>query len=356
MSRRHVLGVVAAFGATVATFPSFGRAAGPPPNNGLIDVHAHIVPDFFVEAAKAAGRGQPNGMPGYPPWDEAAALAMMNRQGIQAAIVSPPATNFGDDIAARALARRVNVLAGEMKARRPDRFGFLIALPLPDVAGTLAEIANGFDSLHADGVVMDSNSAGIYPGDAAFDPIFAELDRRGAVLFIHPTSPSCPVCTKAPGQGVPAPVLEFMFETTRVVANLVTSRTLDRFPNIKIIIPHAGAALPALADRLAFATPGLAPGLGVSPQDFFRAYGRFYYDLAGNPLPRALPALRSFAAPDRLLYGSDWPWTPEQAVPGQRGQLTAALASEPDFSRGVFGGNALKLFPRFATPMRPTSG
>ena len=352
VSRRHALGAAGAFGLTAAAFPSLGAAAGP--TEGLIDVHAHIVPDFYVEAAKAAGITRPDGMPGFPAWNEAAALAVMDRQGVRTAVLSlsSPGAHFGNDAAARALTRRVNELTGAMKARRPDRFGFFATLPLPDVAGALTEMAYAFDQLHADGVVIESNSAGVYPGDAALDPVFAELNRRNGVLFIHPTSPNCPCCAKAAGQGLAKPVLEFMFETTRVVANLITSHTVDRFPNVRIIIPHAGAALPALADRLALAGSVLTPEAGLSAQDFFKAYSRFYYDLAGYPTPRGLPALRSFAAPDRLLYGSDYPWTAEPPVERLRGALMSALASEPDFARGVYRGNALKLFPRLASSAR----
>jgi predicted TIM-barrel fold metal-dependent hydrolase len=137
-----------------------------------------------------------------------------------------------------------------------------------------------------------------------------------------------------------------MFESTRVAANLIASGTLDRFSRLRIIIPHAGAALPALADRLAIAGPRLNPEYGVQTADVQRGLARFYYDLAGMPLPRALPALRTFADPRRLLYGSDWPFTREDLASSLLGQMDSALSAEAAFRTAVYSGNARNLFPR----------
>jgi predicted TIM-barrel fold metal-dependent hydrolase len=310
-----------------------------------------MIPDFYRDAAVAAGFERPDGMPGIPLWSPELALATMDRLGIGTAIlsVSSPGVHFGDDLAARKLARKVNEFAADLRASHPRRFGFFASLPLPDVEGALAELDHAFDTLGADGVVIESNSAGIYPGDPRLDPVFAEMDRRGTVLFIHPTSPNCP-CHSSPSNAFAAPTLDFMFESTRVAANLIASRTLDRFQRLRVIIPHAGAALPALADRLAIVGPALNPEYGLQTADVQRGLSRFYYDLAGMPLPRALPALRTFADPARLLYGSDWPFTREAIVGNLFGQLDAALSAETAFRTAVYSGNALDLFPQLRAP------
>ena len=139
-----------------------------------------------------------------------------------------------------------------------------------------------------------------------------------------------------------------MFETTRAVTSYILSGAAKRYPNIRIIIPHAGATLPVLADRIVGAAM-LLPGLKASPQDVMDALGRFNYDLAGTPVPRQLPALRTFANPDRILFGSDWPFTPMPAVSFGMQRLDAFLAAEPDFLEAIERKNALNLFPKFAT-------
>ena len=311
----------------------------------LFDVHTHFVPDVYRQAALAAGRGTPDGMPGIPPWTEEGMLRMMDNVGIAKGIlsISSPGVYFGDMAAARALSRQVNLEGAALKRRWPDRLGLFASLPLPDVEGALAEIAFAFDELGADGIYLQSNAGGIYPGDSPFEAVFAELGRRDAIVFLHPTSPACPCCgeTERP---LPRPVLEFMFETTRAVTNLVLGGTLDRHPGIKLIVPHAGATLPVLLDRIVWTAGMNANMTDLEPSAIRATFGRLYFDLAGAPVPRLLPALRSFADPSRLFYGSDWPHTPQPLVERLRQDLDSFLAQEPDFLADVGYRNAERLF------------
>lgn len=311
----------------------------------LFDVHTHFVPDVYRQAAVAAGWGTPDGMPGIPAWTERGMLEMMDTIGIAKGIlsISSPGVYFGDGAAARDLSRKVNLEGAALKARWPDRLGLFASLPLPDVDGALAEIAFAFDELDAEGIYLQSNAGGIYPGDSAFERVFAELDRREAIVFLHPTSPACPCCGDRE-RPMPRPVLDFMFETTRAVTNLVLSGTLDRFPRIKLIVPHAGATLPVLLDRIVW-TAGLNPNMTDLAGEALRAtFGRLYFDLAGAPVPRLLPALRSFADATHLFYGSDWPHTPQPVVAQLREDLDTFLGDEPDFLAAVQFGNAARLF------------
>lgn len=315
----------------------------------LVDVHAHFIPDGYRRAAIAAGHSHPDGMPGLPAWSAGEMLAMMDRIGIATAIlsISSPGVHFGNDAAARALAREVNLAGAELRNAHPDRFGFFASLPLPDVAGSLEELAYALDELHADGIMIESNHGGIYPGDPAFEPLFVEFDRRGAVVFMHPTSPHCASCSM-PSVVLPGPILEFMFETTRAVTNLLLSGTLDRYRQLRMIVPHAGAVLPVLVDRIAGSLALLGNAAHVSQTTMFEALARLYYDVAGAPLPRLLPALRTLANPRRLLYGSDWPFTPEPAVTA----LLSILLNAPDVpgwsKPQLCRGNAEQLFPRLS--------
>ena len=335
--------------AGASTLSSHDTANVEPRRRPLVDVHAHFVPEHYRAAAVAAGHGHPDGFPSFPAWSEKAMLETMDRIGITTAFlsISSPGVHFGDDTAARELARFVNREGARLKATRPKRFGHFASLPLPDVAGALDEIAAAFDRFDADGVVIESNNGGLYPGNPAFESIFAELDRRSAVVFLHPTSPNCPCCSVG-NPPLPRPILEFMFETTRAVTDLVLSGTLERHPNVKLIVPHGGAALPVLADRIALSAAVL-PGMNVTPASVMASLNRLYYDTAGAPLPRQLPALRTFADPARLLYGSDWPFTPEPAVARLLVALDTAMAAEADLLNAIRHGNAAKLFPRLAS-------
>jgi predicted TIM-barrel fold metal-dependent hydrolase len=356
IDRRALLGGLMLAGAAV---PAGTARAQPKPSDSpaiagsallpRIDVHAHYLPDFYREAAIAAGHEHPDGMPGLPLWDPGMAVEMMDRLSIRTAMlsISSPGVHFGDDAAARSLARRVNEAGGRAAADHPGRFGLFASLPLPDVDGALAEAAYAFDVLKADGVAVETNHHGVYLGDPRFDPIFAELDRRRAVVFMHPTSPHCPCC-QGVGPAWPRPMLEFMFETTRAVTNLILTGTLDRFPNIRLIVPHAGAALPVLADRVVGLAPALQLPDPVEPDHVFATLRRLHYDLAGFPLPRLLPALLQIADPGRILYGSDWPFTPLPIVTRLAQEQDATPLFDDATRRRVLHDNAVVLFPRLA--------
>lgn len=312
---------------------------------GTIDVHAHYIPDFYREAAVAAGHARPDGMPGFPAWSAPEMLAMMDRQGMARAYlsISSPGVHFGDAAAARGLARAVNEDGARTCAAHPGRFGFFASLPLPDVDGAIEEARRSLDQLGANGVVMESNHHGVRIGDPELEGLLAELNRRKAVVFLHPTSPGCS-CGVGRSPALPAPILEFMFETTRAVTNIILARVPDRYPGIRFIIPHAGAAVPALADRIAMVAGAFPATASLTADDIIRQLGGFYYDLAGAPLPRLLPALRTFADDARLLYGSDYPFTSEPVVSRLRAALEKGLASDPDLLAAVRRGNAAALF------------
>jgi predicted TIM-barrel fold metal-dependent hydrolase len=325
-----------------AARPSSASAAAP----WRIDVHAHYLPDAYRRAGLAAGIARPDGMPAWPAWDPAAALATMDRLGVASAVlsVSSPGVNFGNDAAAATLARAVNEAGAGLVALHPARFGLFASLPLPDIDAALAETGYALDTLHADGVVLLTNYRGIYLGDPRFDALLAELDRRHAVAFMHPTGPYCPGCPG--GLDYPQPMIEFMFETTRAVTHLVFSGTLDRYPRIQFIVPHAGAAVPVLSDRIA----GMIPALGLpnapTADHVSALLRRLYYDLAGYAVPKMLPALFAVADPGRILYGSDWPFTPEPVVAKLSGLIDSTPVLDGETRSRILRANAQALLPR----------
>ncbi|WP_157160293.1 amidohydrolase family protein [Cupriavidus sp. BIS7] len=358
--RQALAGVV---GLTASAIGGLGVAASPAsaaePNTvatgamGRIDVHAHYIPPEYRAALEAAGHSKPSGMPAIPPWSAAGHVGMMDSLGIATAMlsISAPGLHFGDDAAARRLARHCNDEGAKAVRAHPGRFGLFAALPLPDVAGSLAELAHAFDTLHADGVVMESNYHGIYLGDARLDPVFAELNRRKATVFIHPTDPYCPCCqgqesAVLPPLGYPYPMIEFIFDTTRAVFNLILSGTLEKYPDVKIIVPHAGAAVPVLTARVG--AIGTLLKLGRNRAGVDAAIRKLYYDLAGAPEPVALSALLQVADPTRVLYGSDYPFTPAPVAADLAAVLDGSPHIPPNLRGAFMRDNALALFPRLA--------
>ncbi|MDX6264424.1 MAG: 6-methylsalicylate decarboxylase [Kribbellaceae bacterium] len=282
---------------------------------GLIDVHAHFLLPEYVAAAERAGHLRPDGMPAWPEWSVQRHLDLMDGTGIAKSVlsVSSPGVHFGDDFRAQVLARRVNEAAAELGRQYPSRFGFFASLPLPDVDGALVEAQYALDVLHADGVVLTSNAGGHYPGDPSWDQLWRELDDRSAVVFLHPTSPPQ---WRQVALDRPRPMIEFLFDSARAVADLALTGIFSRYPKVQFIITHAGGVLPLLGDRLDLFRSTYATTSSDLPSVTSQLQ-ELWYDVAGTPVPHQLPALEAVAGADHLLYGSDHCFTPAEAVAAQ---------------------------------------
>lgn len=317
-----------------------------------IDVHSHYIPKAYREWLVDSGLISTDGF-ALPPWDMQQQVEDMDRTNLGAAVLSlsSPDIHWGDSGKARSLARDANEVAAEAVAAYPGRFGFYATLPLPDVDASLAEIDYAFDVLHADGIKFYSNSNGVYLGDSKFDPIFAELNRRNAVVTLHPVrSKAIPDNVLA---GVPYPLFEFQFDTTRAVANMIFNGTLRRNPGIKFVCPHMGALFPLLGGRM----EGIAKLMvhyktapeGFEPPDVKAELASFYYDTAGGfNLPVQIPALKGIGKPEKILCGSDYPFTPAVVGAQMLDDLRKTDLLTEEEKVGVLHTNALVLFPRFA--------
>jgi predicted TIM-barrel fold metal-dependent hydrolase len=306
-----------------------------------IDVHFHYLSPEYREKMIDAVGGSPDGF-AAPQWSAEAALAMMDRMNIATGMlsVSSPGVHFGNDAKARLLARSVNEFAARTMGDHRGRFGGFASLPLPDVDGALEEIGYALDTLKLDGVVMLTNFNGVYLGDKRLDPVFDELNRRTAVVFIHPTSP---ICWQQSALGYPRPMLEFTFDSTRAVVNLIFSGTTTRCPKVRFIVPHAGGTLPFLARRIGMFARALAGGTPVAAEEHLR---KLYYDLAGSPGSNALAPLLEMTERSHILYGSDCVHTPEAVVSAHLAELLSSKLLSADDFRAIARGNALALFPR----------
>ncbi len=308
-----------------------------------IDVHAHYLPGSYRAALVDNGHGQPDGFPQIPAWSAEEHVAVMDRLGIATSLlsISSPGVHLGDGAATPDRAREVNEAGHRAVRDHPGRFGLFASIPLPDVDACIAEIAHCCDRLDVTGFTALTNVGGTYLGDPAFGPVFRELDRRGARLFIHPTSPACWEHTSL---GRPRPMLEFFFDTTRAVVDLVLNGTVARHPGIEFLIPHAGATLPVVADRVRAFSQVLAVDPGV---DVLRDLGRLHFDLAGFPVPRQLDALLTLTTIEHLHYGSDYPFTPE-VVAAMAGERLAEAGDPPGSLPAALRANTERLFPALA--------
>ena len=310
-----------------------------------IDVHHHIIPPVYREAMRRAGITDP--IPGvdYPDWDVQTTLAVMDRQGIATAIVSisEPGVNFGNLALARDLARQINEFSARLVADHPQRFGAFAVLPLPDVNAALRELEYALDTLKLDGIGLLTNYRGTYLGDDTLDALFAELNRRQVVAFIHPSTPPS---KDQPTFGLPPSLYEFTFDTTRMVANLLYSGTLDRYSNLRLILSHAGGTVPYLTKRLTFG-PTIGSYLKArAPQNLIASLRQLYYDVAMSASSYTLPSLQALVDPSHILFGSDYPFMPEPGVADN----VAGLADYDGFDQQaqwmIERENALALFPR----------
>jgi predicted TIM-barrel fold metal-dependent hydrolase len=310
-----------------------------------IDVHQHLVPPRYAAWLRAKGVQDAGGRD-LPAWSAEEALAVMDAHGIARAILSVstpgvrPEPGKRDDGEARAMARELNEFAAGVVRDHPARFGFFATLTLPDVDGALAEAAHALDVLGAAGVILLANTQGHYLGRPEDEPLFAALDRRHAAVFVHPSTlpgPSVP--------GVPPFAADFLLDTTRAAYRLVQSGAVRRFPNLKIILAHAGGFLPYASHRLMAAL--LAEG-GRAPGEILDDLRGFWFDTALSGSPAALPSLLAFAKPGHVLFGSDWPYAPAPAVSYFTGQLDAYGSLDADGHAAIDHRNATRLFGKEA--------
>ena len=309
-----------------------------------IDFQAHYLPPSYYDFLAEEGLFCPDGFP-TPQWDEAWQQEMMGELGIAYALlsVSSPSLWTKDPARTRTLARKVNDEGAEIVSRAPGNLSFLATLPLPEVSAAIDEARRCLDTLHAGGVGLMTNYGGVYLGDRSLDPSLAELNGRGALAVLRPTKPA--VTVPNVNQEIPVPAFEYFVETTRTFLNLVQNDTFARYPDIRWVIPHAGAFLPILADRfesfalmLRFADPDRRV-------DILADMAHVYYDLAGFSEPKQLAMLLRNVDETHLLYGSDTPYTDISACVGQ----AEALEETPKLTERqkalLFTENALTLLP-----------
>ncbi len=305
-----------------------------------IDTHHHAIPSFYRDLLRKARIDEAGGRD-LPEWSPEASWETMGELNVATAIlsVSTPGTAFLPSTAdATSLARDINDYLAELVRAQPDRFGFFATIPMPHISESVDEVVRSLDELSADGVVLLANSAGIYLGQHGQDDLFAALDARSAVVFIHPADLPGPAV-----DGVPPFAADFLLDTTRAAYLLVRNGICRKYPNIKFILSHAGGFVPYASHRMAVAIMG---DTGRSPMDSLDDFAGFYFDTALSSSAAALPSLLAFAKPGHVTFGSDRPFAPIAAGKLFAAGLETYPGLDPDARAAIERTNALALFPR----------
>jgi len=318
-----------------AVFAQRGNATKP----FRIDVHHHFGPPDWV----AEVRGRPLLQPANTTWTTEKSIEDMDRGAVAASIVSitNPGLWFGDKAKTIRLARYCNEFAAKMVQQHPTRFGFFAAMPLPEVDATLKEIAYAYDTLKADGVGLLTSYDNTWLGNATYRPVLEELNRRNAVVHVHPTAAPCCRDLSYMPQGLLPSAMEYGTDTTRAITGICFSGDAARFSNIRWIWSHGGGTMPFLAGRIDGSSGNFKQQM---PNGLFPELRKFFYDLAGAANAGAVASLQKLVNTDHILFGTDFP-------PGGKSLEVAQtirelkMFTESDL-RLIDRENAVKLLPR----------
>ena len=316
---------------------------------GVIDVHSHIITSEFVSALENEGRLMDEGFP-LPKYDVAQHLKWMDEAGIETSVL----TLAAPQPTSAEVVRKTNEAAARIKKEHPGRFLFCAALPLPDVDAAIEEAKYALDVLKADGIKLATNVNGQYLGVPELDTLFAFLNERKAVVILHPHRPE-PV-NRQVMQQTPLAMQEYLSETTRAVANMISRNVLARYPQVKVVVPHCGAYLPLALPRMKSLTPVMQKNGMVGEIDYEANLRVLYYDLAGAHSPETIRMMLTITTPDHLLYGSDYPYVAPQVLMQSIQRMKDYLSKEPDlapFREMILSRNAQWLFGK--TLEKPTA-
>jgi 6-methylsalicylate decarboxylase len=316
-------------------------AASVTSNPRRIDVHHHMLPPEYASLTRDRILEITSGDATVLKWTPDVTLEQMEQFGVASAILSLPVPGawFGGKENSRKLARISNEYGARLAKDYPGRFGAFAALPLPDVDGSLREIEYAFDALGADGVYLQTSYDDKWPGDAAFAPVFDELNRRKAIVFVHPTEPCC--CANLI-PGIPSNVIEFVFDTTRAIISFLVNGTFARCPDIRFIFCHSGGTMPVLAARINGFFQARSALASRVPNGVFYELRKLNYDIANATNPSSLAALMNLVPTTQILFGSDFPY--RAVAPTANGWDNYQVSLE--IKRAVNRDNALKLLPR----------
>ena len=341
LRRRDILARFGAAGAAAllpALMSNAARAADSNYKPRRIDVHHHVLPPAYLDWEKL-GKATFRTPLDISKWSLQGCIDDMDKYGIATAIVSSPDLNGNMPGDWLDVVRSCNEWMAGLGRDHPGRFGSFSMLPLPNVDACLKEVSYALDTLHADGMRAAPSYNGKYLGHADFQPVWDELNRRKAVMFVHPTQPQC--CAQIV-PNAPSATLEFPFDTTRAVTDLLLSGTFSRHPDIRWIFSHGGGTLPMLAGRIS-GTASFNPKVAANmPNGPIYELKRLYVDTASAYFPYSWAGMMQLFGPRKILFGTDDPYIKVAQVDAGLAALELGKALRAAVDRE----NALPLFPR----------
>ncbi len=316
----------------------------------LIDTHQHPIPEYYKKALETVGIHGSGENP-WADWSVSAQLELMDRTGIAAAInsIASPGVYFGEiDFAVR-LARECNEDSARMVADYPDRFGAFAILPLPDVGAALREVEYALDTLKLEGACLLTHVGDRHLGQPEEDELYAELNRRNAVVFVHPLRNRA---KNMPVYNYPSGMTELVLDTTRAIHNLLWNGTFGKFPNIRWIMPHGGGTVPFLVYRMGAMNHRPRVAEHLTEGTVAGTLRRLYYDVAEICAPAPLKCLMETTEPSHIVFGSDFPFSRHRTPVKDVESMIAGFENFDGWNaatrRAIESENALGLFPRLA--------
>jgi len=272
----------------------------------VVDFHHHAYSPEYIAEMKKHGIEESLGFK-IPPFHPEKNMKVMDKLGIDKAnlSLSAPGVYVKDDKTAAKIARIVNRGLKVYKDAYPERYGAMAALPFPAKNESVAELECALDELGFDGVGVLTSADGHYFGEKGHDDLFREMDKRHAVVFVHPEDVRLP---KGIYLGI-GPFFERVLETTRAAYNLLINGYMERYPNIRYIFSHGGGGIPVMARRIV-AESFRAEGVQPDDERFetrLNALRRNFFDTAqrGDSI---LSGLKAFCGNGQIVFGSDYPY------------------------------------------------
>ena len=362
-SRREFLSGLAAAGAAATLAPGLAvgqqNAAPAPTHHGVIDTHHHFWAPEYLKAQTDYEEAHQHA--GYPvhyaamlKWTPEVSLAEMDRGGVQTAMLSLASISDGfwglDAQSADRVVRASIDYAKKMMSDHPGRFGLFAPLSMIDVPSSLKQIEYALDQAKADGIGINTSYHDTLPGDPSFNPLWEELNRRGAIVYLHGPNPAC--CSEQAfksGPGMSPSVVEVTFDMARAAVSLLVNGTLAKYGNIRWVLSYGGGVLPFVAGRVSGFVNGSMRFQGgkqpqeIAPQGVIETFQKLYYDTVNVTEPTPWKALTDFVPTSQIVYGTDYLYFNNDQLANIDKRVSDAKEKEM-----ILSGNAKKLIPRLA--------
>ncbi|CCD56081.1 hypothetical protein BofuT4_P152130.1 [Botrytis cinerea T4] len=306
-----------------------------------IDTHHHMIPALYLDHIKQ-NPNEPNDLI-FPTWSPQTSLDFMAKNSISTSILSFAHAALDDS----SLCQDINIYAHNLRLQYPTKFGFFATIPSITVASlpeVLASIKFCCEKLNPDGFTLFTSYDGKYLGHEMFRPVWEELNRVSAVVFIHPIANSLSPQSLENPSLIP-PLVDFTHEMTRTACSLIYSNTSSTYPKLKIILSHAGGTLPYISTSIANMTFDACISV-KTPEQFMKEASSFYTDLAGSSYSGPVGYIERWLGPARTTYGSDFPFPIESTMVEELEFLDVCVYKNGVEGEAVLRKTALELFPR----------